>query len=385
MPTLVPDQSLDYCLVSIEGVDAGRFLQAQLCNDVKGLSHGAGPANASGGPIGPAQSQLSGYCNAKGRLYATFLIWQVSPEIFHLLLPGSLAPLLVKRLSMFVLRAKVKLRQTQRLVYGVMGPVNPNDQTLSNQGLSLLEADRPGLTETSAVTERRYWLIGPDPETKANTAFGTTRTEELAETSPLSTQQASTQKAACVLPEGFVQLSPSQWGERELRQGLPWFQAELTERFVPQMVNLDLLGGVSFTKGCYPGQEVVARSHYLGKLNQRMFLFEGPAGLTPGSDVFLTTAAPPHPGHEQAETKVSEEAPIGEIMASALCNSPDHSETTGSEPFALYLISLKLEPFCGQTQVSALQTSSGQPVKLTLQALPYDVPREPQVPNRPKL
>lgn len=380
MPTLVPDQSLDYCLVSIEGVDAGSFLQAQLCNDVKGLSHGAGPANASGGPIGPVQSQLSGYCNAKGRLYATFLIWQVSPEVFHLLLPGSLAPLLVKRLSMFVLRAKVKLRQTQRLVYGVIGPVNPNDQTLSNQGVSLLEADRLGLADTTTATERRYWLIGPDPETKAITAVDTTRNEELAETSPLSAQQA-----APVLPEDFVQLSPAQWAERELRQGLPWFQAELTERFVPQMVNLDLLDGVSFTKGCYPGQEVVARSHYLGKLNQRMFLFEGPAGLTPGSDVFLTTAAPSQPGHEQAETKVSEEAPIGEIIASALRNSPDHSETPGSEPFALYLISLKLEPFRGQTQVTALRARSGQPVELTLQALPYDVPREPQIPNRPKL
>ena len=380
MPTLVPDQSLDYCLVSIEGVDAGSFLQAQLCNDVKGLSHGVGPANASAWSIGPAQSQLSGYCNAKGRLYATFLIWQVSPEAFHLLLPGSLAPLLVKRLSMFVLRAKVKLRQTQRPVYGVIGPVNPNEQALASQGFRLLEADRLGLADTTTATERRYWLIGPDPETKANTAVDTTRTEELAETSPLSAQQA-----APVLPEDFVQLSPAQWAERELRQGLPWFQAELTERFVPQMVNLDLLDGVSFTKGCYPGQEVVARSHYLGKLNQRMFLFEGPAGLTPGSDVFLTTAAPSQPGHGQAETKVSEEALIGEIIASALRNSPDHSETPGSEPFALYLISLKLEPFRGQTQVTTLRASSGQPVELTLRALPYDVPREPQIPNRPKI
>ncbi len=380
MPTLVPDQSLDYCLVSIEGVDAASFLQAQLCNDVKGLSHGAGPTNVSGGPTGPAQSQLSGYCNAKGRLYATFLIWQPSPEVFHLLLQGSLAPFLVKRLSMFVLRAKVKLRQTQRLVYGVMGPAHPNDQTLANQGFSLLEADRPGLTETSAVTERRYWLIGPDPETKGTTAIDTTRTEELAGASLLPAQQT-----ACVLPEGFIQLSPAQWIEHELRQGLPWFQAELTERFVPQMVNLDLLGGVSFTKGCYPGQEVVARSHYLGKLNQRMFLFEGPAGLMPRSDVFLTTAAPSHPGHEQADTKVSEEAPIGEIIASALCDSPDHSVTSGPEASAIYLISLKLEPFRDQTKVAALRASSGQPVQLTLQALPYDVPREPQVPNRPKL
>jgi folate-binding protein YgfZ len=380
MPTLVPDQSLDYCLVSIEGVDAASFLQAQLCNDVKDLSHGAGPTSVSGGPIGPAQSQLSGYCNAKGRLYATFLIWQPSPEVFHLLLQGSLAPVLVKRLSMFVLRAKVKLRQTQRLVYGVMGPVNPNNQTLASQGFSLLEADRPGLTETSAVTERRYWLIGPDPETKGNTAVDTTRTEERAGVSLLPAQPT-----ACVMPDGFIQLSPTQWIEHELRQGLPWFQAELTERFVPQMVNLDLLGGVSFTKGCYPGQEVVARSHYLGKLNQRMFLFEGPAGLMPGSDVFLTTAAPSHPGHEQADTKVSEEAPIGEIIASALCDSPGHSGTSEPEPSALYLISLKLEPFRDQTQVAALLASSGQPVQLTLQTLPYDVPREPQVPNRPKL
>jgi tRNA-modifying protein YgfZ len=166
------------------------------------------------------------------------------------------------------------------------------------------------------------------------------------------------------LPGDLRTLSPDAWDEAEIRQGLPWFQAELSERFVPQTVNLDLLGGVSFTKGCYPGQEVVARSHYLGKLNQRMFLFEGPSGLQPGADIFLLSE------------EGSGQDPVGEVVSVASSTGADRAH---------YLVSLKLEPFRDQSAVTARMPSSGETVTLALQALPYVVPREPQVPNRPKL
>lgn len=336
MLNLVPDHRLDYRVIAAEGPDAAAFLQGQLCNDLKPLSSDSDAQEAAR----LTQAQLSGYCNAKGRLYASFLIWLERPDLFHLLLPSALAPSLVKRLSMFVLRAKVKIRETDRAVWGAEFDEPLELSPFAHQGFTLVSANLP--VQANTAGRQRLWLIGPEGSKEASEAV-------------LSSNQA---------PPNFKTLAPAVWQAHEVQQGLPWVQAELSERFVPQTVNLDLLGGVSFTKGCYPGQEVVARSHYLGKLNQRMFLFQGPCGLLPGEDVFLASASP-----ENME-------PIGEVVSvsSAL-------DTTR----AFYLVSLKLEPFRGQSSVTGRIAASQEQVLLELQTLPYAVPREPQVPNRPKL
>ena len=340
MLNLVPEHRLNYRVVVVDGPDALSFLQSQLCNDVNSLAQPSGEEAS----LGAVQAQLSGYCNAKGRLYASFWIWRDSAEQFRLLMPASLATSVVKRLSMFVLRAKVKVREADSVIFGGSLTQPIDFAAFSAQDLTLLPAERPDPTRSNNDT-KRFWLIGP---------------QEPTEPAKLSEQNLPPGR----LPGDLQTLSPDAWDEAEIRQGLPWFQAELSERFVPQTVNLDLLGGVSFTKGCYPGQEVVARSHYLGKLNQRMCLFEGPSGLQPGADIFLLS--------EEA----SSQDPVGEIVSVASSTGADRAH---------YLVSLKLEPFRDQSAVTARMPSSGETVMLELQALPYLVPREPQIPNRPKL
>jgi folate-binding protein YgfZ len=365
MPNLVPEHRLNYRLVTVEGSDALSFLQSQLCNDVSSLACWSQIEK----PVEKPLAQLSGYCNAKGRLYTIFWIWRENPERFQLLMPASLAASVVKRLSMFVLRAKVKVREADSAIYGLSLPRALDAPVVAAQGITLLPAEPPALKNPDAAA-RRYWLIGPDaspPKAETPTASSPARVPDIqavqAESFAGQTPWLEDQLDA-LLPSGYLFLSPSDWAEAEIRQGLPWFEAELSERFVPQTINLDLLDGVSFTKGCYPGQEIVARSHYLGKLNQRMFLFEGSAGLLPGEDVFLASA------------EALSEQPIGEVVTVTPVEASQKAH---------YLVSLKLEPFRGQAGLVGVAASSGERVMLELQDVPYVVPREPQVPNRPKL
>ena len=373
MRNLVPEQRLNYRLVTVEGSDALSFLQAQLCNDVSALACWSSTEKLDEKP----QAQLSGYCNAKGRLYAVFWIWRENPERFQLLMPASLAPSLVKRLSMFVLRAKVKIGQADSAIYGLTLPRALDTPQVALHGMTLLPAEWPPVQGPDA-SARRYWLIEPDasppmaerpanstptrvPDIQATQAGHAGQTESSALQAPYLEDQLDALTSAGY---DYELLSPSDWAKAEIQQGLPWFEVELSERFVPQTINLDLLNGVSFSKGCYPGQEIVARSHYLGKLNQRMFLFEGPAGLLPGEDVFLASA------------EALSEQPIGEVVTVTPVEASQEAH---------YLVSLKLEPFRDQAAVVGVVASSGAKVMLELQDMPYAVPREPQVPNRPKL
>ncbi len=376
MSNLVPEHRLNYRLVTVEGSDALSFLQAQLCNDVSALACWSSTEKPDEKP----QAQLSGYCNAKGRLYAVFWIWRENPERFQLLMPASLAPSLVKRLSMFVLRAKVKIRQADSEIYGLTLPRALETPQIAVHGMTLLPAEWPALQGPDASASR-YWLIGPEasrPEVESPMGIPPAQVPNIQAAQAGQAGQAGQAESSTAHPQcledqldalisagyHYELLSPSDWAEAEIRQGLPWFEVELIERFVPQTINLDLLDGVSFSKGCYPGQEIVARSHYLGKLNQRMFLFEGPAGLLPGEDVFLASA------------EALGEQPIGEVVSVTPVKASQK---------ARYLVSLKLEPFRDQAAVVGVVASSGARVTLDLQDVPYAVPREPQVPNRPKL
>ena len=376
MSNLVPEHRLNYRLVTVEGSDALSFLQAQLCNDVSALACWSSTEKPDEKP----QAQLSGYCNAKGRLYAVFWIWRENPERFQLLMPASLAPSLVKRLSMFVLRAKVKIRQADSEIYGLTLPRALETPQIALHGMTLLPAEWPALQGPDASASR-YWLIGPEasrPEVESPMGIPPAQVPNIQAAQAGQAGQAGQAESSTAHPQcledqldalisaghHYELLSPSDWAEAEIRQGLPWFEVELIERFVPQTINLDLLDGVSFSKGCYPGQEIVARSHYLGKLNQRMFLFEGPAGLLPGEDVFLASA------------EALGEQPIGEVVSVTPVKASQK---------ARYLVSLKLEPFRDQAAVVGVVASSGAKVMLELQDMPYAVPREPQVPNRPKL
>ncbi|GAB3376780.1 folate-binding protein YgfZ [Massilia agri] len=231
----------DLGLIAVQGEDAASFLHNQLTNDVEHL--------------GRNEARLAGYCTPKGRLQATFLVWR-DPDTVFLQLPRAIQAPLQKRLSMFVLRAKAKLR----------------DATTEAPFAAVL-----GLGGAKAETAlRRHVATLPDaPYGKVEGEFGTVIRLLDAFKAPRYLWLATVEAASGALPAlaGELALGGTQaWQLAAIHAGVPQIAAATQEQFVPQMVNLELLGGVNFKKGCYPGQEIVARSQYLGKLKRRTAL-----------------------------------------------------------------------------------------------------------------
>ncbi|MDQ1921597.1 CAF17-like 4Fe-4S cluster assembly/insertion protein YgfZ [Massilia pseudoviolaceinigra] len=242
----------DQGLIAVTGDDAAGFLHKQLTNDVEHL--------------GLAEARLAGYCTPKGRLQATFLMWRSSESVF-LQLARELQPALQKRLSMFVLRAKAKLADagTGQVLLGIGGAAA--EATLT----PLFGALPP--TPYSRIDHPLGILI------RVADAFGSARYQWL--TTPEAAQTAWPALAAALRPAGT-----DAWRLAEIHAGVPQVTLKTQEQFVPQMVNLELLGGVNFKKGCYPGQEIVARSQYLGKLKRRTALAAIDAPAQAGDEVF---------------------------------------------------------------------------------------------------
>jgi tRNA-modifying protein YgfZ len=216
-----------YGVLSVTGADARDFLHAQLTNDIQNLP--------------PGHTALAGWCSAKGRLLATFLVIP-SPEGYLLQLARDLAPAVAKRLSMFVLRSKVKVAD-QSDAWAQFG-VWDAEHTPAR---ALWQEDRAVVP----VGERRYLRLEP---------------------------------AASAAPE--CKADEETWSLQEIRAGRPLITAATQDQFVPQMVNLETLGGVDFRKGCYPGQEIVARAQYRGQVKRRMVRLPAPEGarLQPGQE-----------------------------------------------------------------------------------------------------
>ena len=243
----------DQGLISVTGEDAATFLHGQLTNDVEHL--------------GLSEVRLAGYCTPKGRLQATFLMWRSAESVF-LQLSRDIQPALQKRLSMFVLRAKAKLADA-----------SPGKTVLGFGGLPAHEALA---TMFGTLPDAPYTRIDLDGETllRVGDAFG----------APRYVWITSEQNAEAALPElsATLKIRGNQaWRLSEIHAGVPQITAKTQEQFVPQMINFELLGGVNFKKGCYPGQEIVARSQYLGKLKRRTTLATlDDASVAAGAEVF---------------------------------------------------------------------------------------------------
>jgi tRNA-modifying protein YgfZ len=222
----------DWGVIRAAGPQAASFLQSQLTQDVIGLD--------------AHRATLAGWCSAKGRLLASFVVWRPAPDEVLMACSADVLPAVLKRLSMFVLRAKCKLSDASAEValHGVAG---------------------------SAVTVAAWrcadGLIGLPP------VRGSARALRVG--------------AVPALPA----LDVNAWSWLEVASGVPRIVAATVEQFVPQMVNLELVGGVDFQKGCYPGQEVVARSQYRGTLKRRGFVFESAAAASPGQEIFHSADA----------------------------------------------------------------------------------------------
>jgi len=221
-------------LLAIAGPDATAFLQGQLTNDVATLA--------------PGRWHWTGYCGPKGRLIAVVRLIKTS-DGFLAETPADIAADLISRLRRFILRAKVTLTpwNVAPIGLGIAGA----------DGAAGLARWRPGAVPTTGAADSfdggvlvnagtGRWHCYPATESEAGILRG-------------------------LLPGNGAPLSAGEWARFDLDDGIPWIVAATQELFVPQMVDLELLGGVSFTKGCYPGQEIVARSQYLGAVKRRLY------------------------------------------------------------------------------------------------------------------
>jgi len=213
-------------VLTVSGKDAAKLLQGQITCNVNDITK--------------IKGSLGALCNPKGRAITTFLLVKTGDD-FLMVLPEELLESVKKRLQMYVLRSDVTL-------------------TDSSDQLCLI-----GLCH---------------PANQAGPLFGTTQQEVI--TVNLSAAQsrslviAEADKAIALWSErvgnqGFQPENSEQWRYLDILSGIPWLTTETSEEFIPQMLNLDQLGGISYNKGCYTGQEIVARTHYLAKQKEHYF------------------------------------------------------------------------------------------------------------------
>ncbi len=275
-------------LIRVRGADALTFLNGQLSNDVRRVDE--------------EHSQFAAWCNPKGRALALLRVFrrpgmdecregQESEsgrrgEDYFLQLPGTLQESVLKRLRMFVLRAKVGLDNVddELVSFGVAGP---RAEALLRETFGELPIEINGCVTRNDVTilhvsamQARYMVIAP--------------------------VSAATELWQRLRPNARP-VASDRWTWLDIGAGLPQIYPETSEAFVPQMFNLELLNGVDFKKGCYPGQEIVARLHYRGGLKQRMVRAHVDADAAPGMPLY----APDLPGQTTGAVVSAAQAPTG--------------------------------------------------------------------------
>jgi folate-binding protein YgfZ len=280
-------------VIRAQGDEAAKFLHGQLTQDFALL--------------GPQQARLAAYLSPKGRMLASFIGCQRSATEVLLVCSRDLLAATLKRLSMFVLRTKVKLTDAsdEFALYGLAGDALISIAGSAYPAWSKADFDDQILVHLyPALGQPRGLWIAPQG-------------------SPAPQGQA---------------LDAALWAWGEVRSGVATLSAPLVETFVPQMLNYESVGGVNFKKGCYPGQEVVARSQFRGQLKRRTYLAHSPSALAVGAEIFTAEDA------EQAVGLVVQSAPAPAGGWDALV--------------------------CLQTHASSADLRAG-PAPLALQPLPY--------------
>jgi folate-binding protein YgfZ len=304
--------------LTFEGADAAAFLHGQLSSDVAAMAEGA--------------VAWTSYNSAKGRMLATLLLWRRTPEAYAAFVASDLAEPLRKRLSMFVLRSSVKVADLTST--GVRCGVAGVDARAAIHAALSVDL-RPGFGAQAAdawavaLPDGRFLVHAP------NAVAAAVRDRLLAH--------------ARAVP-------PGHWDWLQVRAGIPMITRATQDLFVPQTANWDLVGGLDFRKGCYPGQEIVARMQYLGRLKERLFAYHA------------ASAAP---------------APATPIFSPAF-----------GEPACGIVVNAASSPAGGSDLLAVVQWSAAHNADLHLGTadgpvlvsapLPYDVPA-PTAPNRPKL
>jgi hypothetical protein len=291
-------------VIRVEGEEGTKFLQGQLTQDVM--------------LMGMTDARLAAFCNAKGRMQASFVIFRRSQTEILLVCSRDLLAQTLKRLSMFVMRAKAKLSDASEefLLFGVAGQAV---QSLAgSDGLAWSKVDQDLVSVVRLYPAqghaRALWCA---PIGSATPALGN--------------------------------LTLAVWNWLEVRSGIATLTQPVFEAFVPQMLNYESVGGVSFKKGCYPGQEIVARSQFRGTLKRRAYLAHGQSEPSVGQEVFKPDDA------DQA---------CGTVVAWAACPSADEGFDT--------IVSMQTSAAAnGLASELRLGSANGQP--LSLLPLPYEL------------
>jgi folate-binding protein YgfZ len=248
-------------VIRAAGTDAISFLQGQLTQDVAQL--------------GLSEARLAAFCNAKGRMQASFIVLKRSDEELLLVCSLDILPATLKRLSMFVMRAKAKLSDAsdEFMLYGLAGEVVTSQGGDTSRVWSKTDTGSACLVvlPPASHTARALWCA------------------------PVGTP-----------PPALPAIEFNQWQWLSVRSGVAMITQPIFEALVPQMLNYESVGGVNFKKGCYPGQEVVARSQFRGTLKRRAYIVHANAELKVGQEVFnsadteqpcgLVASAAPAPG-----------------------------------------------------------------------------------------
>ena len=262
-------------LIAAFGPDTPAFLQGQVTSDVRQLT--------------PTHSQLSAYCSPKGRMLAIFRLFRRG-DSYYLRMPRERIEPLLKRLRLFVLRAKTTLEDASDQLVRI-GLAGPHAAALLENALGMAPAQVDAVVQTKEITAIR--LPGPQPRFELHGGL----------------QDISALWNAFLGRTTPVGAEP--WHLLDILAGIPTVYTETTEAFVPQMTNLQLINGVSFRKGCYTGQEIVARTQHLGRLKRRMYLAQ------------VDSATRPHPGDELFSPQTGTTQSAGKIVAA--CRHPEGS------------------------------------------------------------
>ena len=297
------------------GEEAQSFLQNQFCNDVRTVSE--------------TTSQLNGYCTPKGRLLAFFRLWQ-HDDCYYLSLPRERLAATLKRLQMFVLMSKVTLSDASDALISI-GITGAHAEALLRDHFGADSEAVPSQADECRHQQDVSLICVP----------GNTPRFEIS--GPVAAMQSLWQalagKAHCAADDA--------WRWQDIHAGIPQIVDATAEAFVPQMVNLELIHALSFKKGCYPGQEIVARTHYLGKQKRRMYL------------AHVDSPALPAPGESIVARDDSSGQSVGTVVSAA--PAPDG----GADLLAVLQIKHAVE--------GELLLSSAPNTQLILKDLPYSV------------
>ncbi len=295
-------------IIRAQGADTVKFLQGQLTQDVAML--------------GLSEARLAAWCSAKGRMLASFIMLKNTHEDILLLCSPSVLPATLKRLQMFVMRAQCKLHDAtaEFVVQGVM------------------QAEAAPLVAGRALQSMALTRSGADITLQL--PHGSVQGQRIARSLRVQPVVAGQEPTAPAPSEDLAA-----WRYVEVTSGIAPITAPISEAFVPQMLNYESTGGVNFKKGCYPGQEVVARSQFRGTLKRRGYIISSEAPLAAGQELF---------DHRDIEQ------PCGTVAYAA--------QQPGAEPGRPWLAIASLQTSAADSPL-LLATAQGPAVQL--QALPY--------------